>query len=291
MVLLSGDFKNVHPDISGKLLEKNGVIYFDMKNPYDSSELKEQRKYLEEIESYLNDDLSGVLKEEYNRAKGEYETNLKSLINDRHNVKKVINDVLQSGYNMLWFYEGSWNLSENKPYYEGYNYMVEAALKNNAIVIPGAFEIIDIPGKRKRRAIVRLGKPIDYTKMYDINTLTKEEKNEGLDLIKGQIGGLLFDIWDKYSNVSRKELEEKYVKTLTAKDYFVPDYKRKSPLIKCFEEYMNKVLSEWKFSLEDIEEKHFVDKNIVEQSKAFEHLDNLNLNKNNAFLLSKRNHH
>ena len=178
MVLLSGDFKNVHPDISGKLLEKNGVIYFDMKNPYDSSELKEQRKYLEEIESYLNDDLSGVLKEEYNRVKGEYETNLKSLINDRHNVKKVINDVLQSEYNMLWFYEGSWNLSENKPYYEGYNYMVEAALKNNAIVIPGAFEIIDIPGKRKRRAIVRLGKPIDYTKMYDINTLTKEEKNE-----------------------------------------------------------------------------------------------------------------
>ena len=291
MVLLSGDFKNVHPDISGKLLEKNGVIYFDMKNPYDSSELKEQRKYLEEIESYLNDDLSGALKEEYNRAKGEYETNLKSLINDRHNVKKVINDVLQSGYNMLWFYEGSWNLSENKPYYEGYNYMVEAALKNNAIVIPGAFEIIDIPGKRKRRAIVRLGKPIDYTKMYDINTLTKEEKNEGLDLIKGQIGGLLFDIWDKYSNVSREKLEEKYAKTLTAKDYFVPDYKRKSPLIKCFEEYMNKVLSEWKFSLEDIEEKHFVDKNIVEQSKAFEHLDNLNLNKNNAFLLSKRNHH
>ena len=33
-----------------------------MKNPYDSSELKQQRKYLEEIESYLNDDLSGVLK-------------------------------------------------------------------------------------------------------------------------------------------------------------------------------------------------------------------------------------
>ena len=88
-----------------------------------------------------------------------------------------------------------------------------------------------------------------------------------------------------------RELEEKYGKTLTAEDYFVPDYKRKSPLIKCFEEYMNKVLSEWKFSLEDIEEKHFVDKNIVEQSKAFEHLDNLNLNKNNAFLLSKRNHH
>ena len=126
---------------------------------------------------------------------------------------------------------------------------------------------------------------LDYYKRIVIGN------KELLDLIKGQIGGLLFDIWDKYSNVSREKLEEKYGKTLTAEDYFVPDYKRKSPLIKCFEEYMNKVLSEWKFSLEDIEEKHFVDKNIVEQSKAFEHLDNLNLNKNNAFLLSKRNHH
>ena len=111
------------------------------------------------------------------------------------------------------------------------------------------------------------------------------------DLIKGEIGRLLFDIWNKYSKVSRKKLEEKYGKTLTAEDYFVPDYKRKSPLIKCFEEYMNKVLSEWNFSLEEIEEKHFVDKSIVEQKEAFSHLDNLNLNKNNAFLLSKRNHH
>lgn len=299
MVLLSGDFENVHPDISGKLLEKNGIIYFDMKNPYDSPELEEQRKYLEELNSYLKEDLREILKEEYykilkeeyDRVKNEYENRLKLLINDRHNVKTVINDVLQAGYNMLWYYEGSWNLSENKPYYDGYNYMVEAALKNNAIVVPGAFDLIEDEKSKKRRAVIRFADPIDYSKMYDINTLTKEEKNEGLDLIKGQIGRLLFDIWNEYSNVSRKELEEKYKTKLSAKEYFTPDYKRKSPLIKCFEEYMDKVLSEWKFSLEQIEEKHFVDKNIVKQSKAFEHLDNLDLNKDNAFLLSKRNHH
>lgn len=291
MVLLSGDFENVHPDISGKLLEKSGIAYLDMKDPYDDCALKNQKKYLEELESYLEDDLSGVLKEEYDRAKKEYEADLKSIINDRKNSKVVIHDILHAHYNLLWFYEASWNSSENKPYYDGYFHMVKAAVEDNAIVIPGAFDMTDIPGKKKRRVTIRLEEPIDFCKMYDINTLTKEDKIEGLDLIKGRIGKLLFDIWDKYSKVSRKELEEKYGKTLTAEDYFVPDYKRKSPLIKCFEEYMNKVLSEWKFSLEDIEEKHFVDKNIVEQSKAFEHLDNLNLNKNNAFLLSKRNHH
>lgn len=244
MVLLSGDFENVHPDISGKLLEKNGIIYFDM--------------------------------------------NSKS---DRCNVKKVIDDVLKEGYNMLWFYEGSWNLSENKPYYDGYNYMVEAALRNNAIVVPGAFDLIEDEKSKKRRAVIRFADPIDYSKMYDINTLTKEEKNEGLDLIKGQIGRLLFDIWDKYSTVKRRDLEEKYKTKLSAKEYFIPDYKRQSPLKKCFDEYKDKVLSEWKFTDEIIEDKHFKDKNIIDEKEAFMHLDNLNLNINNAFLLSKRNHH
>ena len=46
MVLLSGDFENVHPDISGKLLEKNGIAYLDMKDPYDDCALKNQKKYL-----------------------------------------------------------------------------------------------------------------------------------------------------------------------------------------------------------------------------------------------------
>ena len=44
LVLLSGDFENVNPDISGKLLEKNGIAYLDMKDPYDDCALKNQKK-------------------------------------------------------------------------------------------------------------------------------------------------------------------------------------------------------------------------------------------------------
>lgn len=38
--LLSGDFMNLHPDIGGKLLEKNGIVYFDMYDKKDRSNVK-----------------------------------------------------------------------------------------------------------------------------------------------------------------------------------------------------------------------------------------------------------
>lgn len=245
MVLLSGDFENVHPDISGKLLEKNGIIYLDM------------------------DDTK-----------------------DRNNIKRIINDILNNGYNMLWYYEGSWNFSENKPYYDGYNYIVQAAINSNAIVIPVAFDLIDkkhMVGRRK--ACIRFGEPIDYRKIYGDRILSKEEKIEGLDILKGEIGKELFDIWKENSVVKRDYLAEKYSQKLTAEDYFVPDYKRPSPLRLYWDKYIEKALKEWKFTEEDIKRKHFVDKTIVEQEDAFKHLDDLDLNSQNAFLLSKRNHH
>lgn len=293
MVLLSGDFENVHPDISGKLLELNGIIYFDMQNPYDDEELIRDKEYLDELQEYIKITNSDVLKKEYEEKLCIYNDKLKNIINDRKNVKHVISDVLNNGYNMLWYYEGSWDFSENKPYYDGYNYIVQAAVDSNAIVLPVAFDIIDNDRLfSRRKACVRFGSPIDYRKIYGNKQLTKEEKNSGLDLLKGQIGyELMFNIWKENSSVKRDELAKKYSKKLTAQDYFVPDYKRPSPLCSYWDKYIKKALKEWKFTEEDIEKKHFVDKDVVAQKDAFEHLDNINLNKNNAFLLSKRNHH
>ena len=293
MVLLSGDFKNVHSDISGKLLEKNGIIYFDMQDPYNDVELISDKQYLEELNEYINITNSDVLKEEYEIQLKKYNNKLQNIINDRKNVKSIISDVLTNGYNMLWYYEGSWNFSENKPYYDGYNYIVQAAVDTNAIVVPIAFDIIDNGHLfNRRKACVRFGKPIDYRRIYGNKLLSKEEKNEGLDLLKGQIGyELMFNIWKEHSAVKRDVLAKMYSKKLTAQDYFVPDYKRPSPLRSYWDKYIKKALKEWKFTEEDIEKKHFVDKDVVEQKDVLKHLDNLNLNKNNAFLLSKRNHH
>ncbi len=293
MVLLSGDFENVHPDISGKLLEKNGILYLDMDNPYNTPELKKDESYLEELKEYIELTDNDSLKKEYNEELKKYNDKVSKIINDRKNIKKVIKDVLDNGYNMLWYYEGSWNFSENKPYYDGYNYIVQAAIDSNAIVFPVAFDLVDKKHTfGKRKACIRFGKPIDYMAIYGNKTLTMEEKIEGLDLLKGQIGyELVANIWEKNSSIKRDELAKKYSKKLSVEDYFVPDYKKTSPLSAYWDEYKAIALKEWKFTEEDIEKKHFVDKTKVEQEEAFKHLDDLNLNQKNAFLLSKRNHH
>ncbi len=302
MVLLSGDFENVHPDISGKLLEPHGTIYFDMDNPYNTPELKEDRAYLDELEECIEIIDSGILKEKhgdvnsdilkevYDNELKKYNDKVSKIINDRKNIKIVMDQVLML-YNLMMYFEASWNFSENMPYYHGYFHMVQAAVKNS-IVLPTAFDLTEKKHFfNRRKAVVRCGEIIDYRAIYGDRILTKEEKIEGLDILEGQIGKLIFDIWEANSVIKRDYLAKKYSKKLTAEDYFVPDYKRPSPLRAYWDEYIKKALKEWKFTEEDIEKKHFVDKTKVEQEDVFKHLDDLNLNHKNAFLLSKRNHH
>lgn len=212
MYLLSGDYENVHGTVSGMMLEKNGIVYFDMKD-------KE----------------------------------------DRQSVKYVIKDVLNAKINLLWFYEGSWNLSKNKPYYNGYYHMVEAAYESNALVLPVSFDLID------KTSYVYLGDFIDYNEIFSTAPLTKEQKIEGLDLIKGQLGKGLFEIWEKFSKVSRKDISPSY-----------------------WDEYKKKTLGEWKFDEQDIKDKHFYNKSQVSSRDAFSHLTKIEPNKKTAFLYDKR---
>ena len=242
-VLLSGDYENVHGSAAGFLLEKNGIIYFDMKDKQD-----------------------------------------------RANIRKVIRDVL-SEYNMLWYYEGTWCTSPNKPYNDGSYEIVQAAIDTNAIVVPIAFDMID-----HKTAVIKYAEPIDYNAIYGNRKLTPEEKIEALDKLKGLIGTTLYQIWDNYSHINRDDLVEEYApETL---NYPTPEeaFEFKPPhkygtLHKYWDDYLDKILSEWNFTLEDIEEKRFKANDATQQDEVFDHLYKIEPNKNNAFLFSKRNHH
>lgn len=288
MVLLSGDYENLHTNIGGPVIEKNGVIYFNMKNPYETEDLIRDRKYIEELKEYIRMTNSELLNEELELEVEKYNNKLSNIVNDRYNVKNTIEDILKAQINILWYYEGSWNLSQNKPIYKGYYYMVQAAVNTNAIVIPISYELIK-KGIFKK-AVVLAGRAIDFRKIYGNKILASKEKEEGLELIMDQILSNLFIIWERYSKVNRDELLKKYERKPTIEEKLTHDFKRKAPLEAYFDEYKKKVLSEWYFTEEDIEKKHFVDKDITLKKDAFEHLDNLILNKNNAFLASKRNH-
>ena len=244
-VLLSGDYENVHGSVAGILLEKNGILYFDMTDTVD-----------------------------------------------RKNIQKVLYDVLSNGYNVLWYYEGTWNVSEKNPYNDGSYQIVQTAIDTNAIVIPISFDMID-----HKKAVIRYGSPIDYREIYGQKKLSHEEKIEALDILKGEIGKGIIDIWEKYNFTYRDSLIKKYAPDLHSypnkEEAFTFKKKEKyGTLHKCFEEYLDIVLKQWHFSLDDLESKRFVDKTKVEQEEVFDHLYNgLKPNMNNAFLFSKRNHH
>ena len=108
-----------------------------------------------------------------------------------------------------------------------------------------------------------------------ITKFVYHSKEEGLELIMDQILSNLFIIWERYSKVNRDELLKKYERKPTIEEKLTHDFKRKAPLEAYFDEYKKKVLSEWYFTEEDIEKKHFVDKDITLKKDAFEHLDNL----------------
>ena len=215
MFLLSGDYKNVHGDIGGAMLEQNGVVYFDMFDP-----------------------------------------------EDRKNVKWVIDQILSNNVNMLWFYEGSWNLSPNKIVEEGYTHIVQAAIDNNALVLPISFDMVD------NKSYIHINEPIDYRLRYGNRKLSKEEKIKALDVLKEKISNGIYEIWDNNFHEKKDNIPEDY-----------------------WEKRNEEVLGEWYFDADEIKMKHFKNPNKVSTDEAFEHLNNIEPNKNNAFLLSKRNHH
>lgn len=210
---------------------------------------------------------------------------------DRQNIQSIMSDILNSNYNMLWYYEGTWCVSPNKPYNDGSYQIVQTAIDTNAIVVPIAFDMID-----HKTAVIKYSEPIDYTAMYGKKKLTPEEKIEGLDKLKGLIGKSLFQIWDEHSHVNRDDiatqcLEDKSPYPTPEESFEFQKPHKYGKLHKYWDDYLEKILSEWNFTLEDLEDKRFKGNDATTQEEVFEHLYKIEPNKNNAFLFSKRNHH
>ena len=274
VILLSGDFENLHDTFSGSLLEKNGIIYFDMDDSYNNVDLKRDKKYLEELEEYIKITNDPILIEEYENELKKYNKKIENIINDRKNVKEVERQVLNTGNDIMKFFEASWNLFPNLLVCNGYYSLVQTAVDTNALVIPVIYEQPVDFDMNDKNIYIKFGKPIDYLEKYGIDDnvktkikLTHEEKEESIQELRDQLATLLYEILEEHCAVRRKDIP---------KDYW--------------EKYKKHVLSEWYFNEDDINKKHFVDKTITEQKDAFEHLNHLHPNKNNAFLLNNKNH-
>lgn len=163
---------------------------------------------------------------------------------DRKQVtEKMINHLLNGG-NLLYFVEGTWNLTPNLPVLPVYWGIVDIAKKTNAIIIPIGVEQYDKNFK------INIGRNFDFNIYGD----SYEEKTRAINDLRDTLATLKWEIWET-EKATRESL----------------DYK-------VWEEYINERFAEWPgFNKAYIQSLIFRPKNVVTPKDVFEQLMNLDL--------------
>ena len=170
-------------------------------------------------------------------------------------VEKMINH-LKNGVNLMYFPEGTWNLKSNLPILPCYWGIIDIARKNNAIIVPVAVE--------------QYGKDffINIGKNFDVQVFDEDDKgkSKAITILRDVLATLKWEIWANQPLQKRSDLKGNE-----------------------WEEYVKARLAEWPyFDLDYIDGMIYKPKNITTYEMAFEHLEFLKPNENNAFLFDKR---
>ena len=167
---------------------------------------------------------------------------------------RMINHLKQQG-NLMYFPEGTWNLSSNLPVLPCYWGIVDVARESNAIIIPVAADQYDKHFK------INIGKNFDVLK-YDNNLSGKANAIKDL---RDEMATLKWEIWET-ERVSRNEIKSDE-----------------------WEKYIEDRLKEWPYFNENyIKNLIFKPKNVVESSEVYDFFEKMIPNERNAFLYNKR---
>lgn len=199
--------------------------------------------------------IQGIIDSPFLSLNGVYYFNEKVKDDRKLVVNKMINH-LQQGGNLMYFIEGTWNLSPNLPLLPCYWGIIDVAKHGNAIIVPVAAE--------------QYGKlfKINIGKNFDVNNygIGNEEKSRAITDLRDTLATLKWEIWETESRQVRKKL--------TGKEW---------------EEYVAERFSEWPyFNEEYIEGLIYKPKGIVSSEEVYEPVKKLVPNKKNAFLFDKR---
>lgn len=175
---------------------------------------------------------------------------------DRKAVSKKMIEHLKSGGNLMYFIEGTWNLSPNLPMLPCYWGIVDIAKKGNAIIVPIA---ADQYGKKFK---INIGTNFDMSNYGD----TKDDKTLAINDLRDTLATLKWEIWETEEQLIRSEL------TGTEWDKYVSDR-----------------FAEWDyFNEEYIEGLIYKPKDVVNNDEVYAPIKKLVPNRNNAFLFNKR---
>lgn len=173
---------------------------------------------------------------------------------DRRAVTDKMIAHLKAGGNLMYFPEGTWNLTPNLPVLPCYWGIVEIAQKSNAIIVPIAAEQY---GKQFK---------INIGKNFDMNQFGPNEKGKAIGELRDTLATLKFEIWQSEPCLERKKIEKDVWK-----------------------QYVAARLSEWPyFNMEYINGLIFRPSNVVSTIDAFSHLDQIKPTAQSAFLFNKR---
>ena len=179
---------------------------------------------------------------------------------DRAFAKEKMKRLLNAGGNLLCFPEGAWNVIPNQLVSPLYASTVELAITCDAYIVPVAL----CRDNDTMTYYVSFGEPIDYSdkEVSEKFTLTDDLRNT--------LASMKWEIMEQIPHIKHSDIDEAYIEKFFSV-IITPD-----------------VVSS---TLQDAIDQSFHPKNITSQDEAFEHLDNLNPNINNAFLINCRNHH
>ena len=138
---------------------------------------------------------------------------------DRKAVKEKMIEHLRNGGNLMYFPEGTWNLTPNLPVLPCFWGIVEIAQKSNAIIVPVAVEQY---GKCFK---VNIGENFDMMQFgIDAN-----ERRKAITALRDELATLKWEIWEseelqKRSEIKGDEWSEYVKKRLEEWPYFTEEY-------------------------------------------------------------------
>ena len=163
-------------------------------------------------------------------------------------------ELLNNGGNLLIYPEGAWNVSPNELVMKTFVGTVRMARETGVQIVPIAVE------QYGKNFYFNIGK--NYGIAKNSNKTEKELNNE----LRDKLVTLKWHILETQETLKRKDLPSDYIHKFQS-------------------EIVDKCNYGYGFSLEDALSERFHDKSIISEAEVFSFLDNLKINKNNAFLL------
>lgn len=264
---------SIHPLLLNIIKLKNKMSGFDINVLYDNSVSTDNPKIfcITHMGKFDIEVTSEIIKEHYYLLSGDYE-NMKGTVeekflglngvvyvreddkDDRKRSKDKMVSILKNGGNLMYFPEGTWNLSPNLPVLQCPYGIIDVAMKSGATIIPVGIE------QYGNTFVAAIGENFDVS-LYDEN-----QKIEAIGQLRGAMASLKWDIWSSVPPIERATMN--------------PDI---------FNIYVDQRLSEWpNFTYDEFQERVFKPRGINTEEEVYDFFESLDIDQRNAFLAKEK---